>query len=198
MVYPISKYVFWPFIRLFVKDIRGLENLPRPPCILVCNHESYMDGFLLMMLIARHTNKKLFMFATNEKFLWFPWNILFNHYGAIRIDHSLEKGLATLSQRNYLAIFPEAGRTPTGKIQPVKHKGLGILALLSRAPIVPIGINTYDFWNKHHYFPTFKKTIKITIGKPRMFKAKLTDKNAWNIVKTVMNEVNALARISHT
>ena len=78
MVYPISKIILWPLLRLFIKRIEGIENLPRKQFILVANHSSYLDGGLLMMLVAWHRNIKLCYFATNEKFLGWFWDKMFD------------------------------------------------------------------------------------------------------------------------
>ena len=193
MVYPISKLILWPILQLFIKKIDGIENLPRRPFILVANHASYIDGVILMMLVAWHRNRQLCYFATNEYFLGPFWNALFNHFGAIRVNGSLERGLKALKQGKCMSLFPEGTRTYTGKIGKVTHKGLGVLALLSRAPVVPANLSTYYFWNRLSRFPNFKKNIKVAIGKPMSFKGKVTKPTAMKVVNTVMKEVAQLA-----
>ena len=197
MVYPITKIILWPVIRLFIKKIEGLENLPNRPFILVANHESYIDGVILLMAVAWHKNKQLCYFATNEKFLGPFWNTIFNHFGAIRINGSMEKGLRALKSGRCMGIFPEGGRTYTHTLQQVKHTGLGVLALMSKAPVVPAAIHSYHFWNRHQTLPNFKRNIVVTIGKPMTFKAKPTPANVKKTIKTVWKEVKRLARISH-
>ena len=197
MVYPISKVVLWPILNLFIKKIEGIQNLPDKPFILVSNHESYIDGIILMIAVAWHKNKQLCYFATNEKFLGPFWNMLFEHFGAIRINGSLKKGLKALKQGKCMGISPEGQRTYNGKIQPVRHTGLGVLVLLSKRPVVPVGINSYNFWNRHQTLPNFKQNIVVTIGKPMQFKAKSTPKNVKKTINTIWKEVKSLARISH-
>jgi len=197
MVYAITKLVLWPFFRLFIRQIDGVENLPNKPFILVANHESYIDGAILMTLVAWYKNKQVCYFATNKTFLGTFWNMIFNHFGAIRVNGSLEKGLNALKQGKCMGIFPEGQRTYTCKIGKIEHKGLGVLAILSKAPVVPVGMFTYKFWNRFQKWPTFNKNIKITIGKPMAFKGKVTTKSAWKTVRTIMKEVAKLARISH-
>ncbi len=197
MVYPIAKTILWPLLNLFIKKIEGIENLPDKPFIMVSNHESYIDGIILMMAVAWHKNKQLCYFATNEKFLGPFWNMLFEHFGAIRINGSLKKGLKALKQGKCMGISPEGQRTYDDKIQPVRHTGLGVLVLLSKRPVVPVGINSYNFWNRHQTLPNFKQNIVVTIGKPIQFKAKATPKNVKKTINTIWKEVKSLARISH-
>jgi len=198
MVYSISKLVFWPVIAIFVRKIKGIENLPDRPFILVANHESFIDGVLLVMMIAWHKNKQLCYFATNEKFTGIFWDLLFKHYGAIRVNGSLKKGVDALSQGSCMGISPEGERTYTGKMQAIKNTGLGVLALQSKVPVVPVGLSTFNFWNRHHTFPSFKRNIVVTIGKPMTFKGKVTKPQVRKVINKVWKEVRKLARISHS
>ena len=196
MVYAISKLVFWPVLSLFIRKIEGLENLPKKPFIMVANHSSYIDGVIMIFLVAWHRNLQLCAFATNQKFLGPFWNALFNHFGAIRVNGGMEKAIKALKQGKCIGLFPEGQRTYTGGVQKVTHTGLGVLALLSKAPVVPVGLNTYKFWNRKQLLPNLKTNIKIIIGKPMKFKGKISQ--AKKVVKTAMKEVSRLARISNT
>jgi len=198
MVYAISKHIFWPLISLFIKRIEGIENIPKPPFIIASNHQSYIDAIILLFLCAHYKNVKLYTFATNKKFTGPIWNSLFEHFGAIRIGGATAKGLEKIKQGQALAIFPEGERTCTGEVKTPTHYGLGVLALNSKAPVVPVGIWTYNFWNRYSLFLNFKKNIRITIGKPMTFKLTRKKSNYKKATLDVMKEVKRLARISHT
>ncbi len=197
MVYPITKIILWPVLSLFIKKINGIENLPNKSFILVANHESYIDGAILLMAVAWHKNKQLCYFATNEKFLGPFWNTIFNHFGAIRVNGSMEKGVRAIKSGKCIGLFPEGGRTYTHELQQIKHTGLGVLALISKAPVVPAAVHSYSFWNRHQTLPSFKRNIIVNIGRPMTFKAKPTPANVKKTIKTTWNEVKRLARISH-
>lgn len=192
MVYFISKLIIYPFFRLFVKDIKGVDNLPSDGFIMAANHSSYIDSALLILFIAWHKNKKIYTFATNTTFTGVFWSIIFNHFGAIRIGNSLQKGLKKLKQGQPLLIFPEGSRTRTGQ-HAAQHKGVGVLALLSKKPVVPVYLNTFTWWNRYRTFPTFKRTIRIAIGKPAVYKTRPTASNYQKITAHIMSEVNKLA-----
>jgi 1-acyl-sn-glycerol-3-phosphate acyltransferase len=198
MVYSFSKLVFWPLLSLFIKKIDGIENLPKKPFIIAANHSSYIDGVILIFLLAWHRNMQLCTFATNEKFLGSFWNMVFNHFGAIRINGSIEKARTALKQGRCIGVFPEGQRTFTGDVQKVTHTGLGVLALLNKVPVVPVGLNTWHFWNRYRAMPNFRKDIVITIGKPMTFKQKPTKQNFGKVTQMVMKEVKRIARISHS
>lgn len=197
MVYPIMKYIAWPIFSLFIKKIEGLENLPDKPCIMVSNHQSYLDGPLLFMMVAWHKNRKVYTFATNDRFLGPFWNMLFEHYGAIRVNGSIKKAMKKIRQKKQLLLFPEGQRAHTEKMQKIEHKGMGVLALNTKVPVVPIGINTYHFWNRNQLFPSFKRNIGIVIGKPIKFKEKAAESNYLKVTKKAMKEVKKLARRAH-
>ncbi len=192
MVYFISKHIIYPFLRLFVKDIKGIDNLPAGGFIMAANHSSYIDGVLLLFLMAQHKNKKVYTFATNTTFTGIFWSIMFNHFGAIRIGNSLQKGLKKLKQGQSLLIFPEGSRTRTGQ-HAAQHKGVGVLALLSKKPVVPVYLNTFSWWNRYRTFPKLTRSIRIVIGKPLTYKLRPTEANYKKITANVMHEVNKLA-----
>ena len=197
-MYSLVKRIVWPVLKLFIKQISGLENLPNRSCVLVANHSSYIDGALLILLIAQHKNKQLCALATNKKFTGFFWNLLFFYFGAIRVNGSVKKAIIALKKGKWLLLFPEGGRTPSGKLTPVKHTGMGVISTLTQAPVVPIGLNTFHFWNKNQLVPNFKKNISIVIGKPMYFKGRLTKEKINQVKKAVWNEVKHCARMANS
>ena len=199
MVYPITKWIFGLVFKLFIKRIDGLENLPNKPFILVSNHESYIDGLLCTWLIAWYKNKRLSCVITHEIFTGGFWDAVFSHYGGVRVNGSVEKLVKSYKKGNCIGIFPEGERAHNHKIKSkITHTGIGALALLTKAPVVPVGISTYNFWNRYSKLPTFKRNIIVTIGKPMKFKGKPTKQNIRKTMDSLWKEVKKLARISHT
>lgn len=192
MVFPISKLLLWPLFRIFIKEIKGLNNLPKGKFILASNHGSLVDGPILIFLVAKKCNKKLRLLSIKTSFKGLIWNCLFNHFGAIRVNGSIDKALKAIKQGDCIGVLPEGTRSYTGKIGKVTHYGLGVLALKTKLPVVPVAMKTYDFWSRLHKFPSFKKNIKINIGKPLYFKKKLTKANAKFVVKKTMSEIKRL------
>lgn len=197
MVYAISKRIIWPVLRLFITKITGVNNLPDKPFILAANHSSYIDGVILIMLTAWHKNRQLCVFATNQKFTSYFWDKLFKHFGAIRVNGSLDKGIRAVNNGKSMGIFPEGGRTYDGTMQKITNTGLGVLALKTNAPVVPVHLTTWHWWNRYQEIPTFKRNIRIAIGKPKTFKGKPTKQNINKVTNYFTTEVKHLARTSH-
>ena len=190
----------WWFFSRFVKKIDGLENLPAAPAIIVANHESDVDGPLLYFLLTKFKNQQVFPIVTDERVAnWFG-DLLVRHFGGARVHSgAVAKAHEALEQGKYVLIFPEGQRTFDGKLQKVSYTGIGVLAVLSKAPVVPVHITSYQFWSRHMARPSWKNKMKITIGIPRVFHGKVkkgwVDKrDAKNVVARVMQDVKLLGK----
>src|SRR3989344_1728004 len=198
MVYPISKRIAWFVFSLFTKRLEGLENLPPPPAILVANHESDFDGLLLYFLVTKHTNQKVFPIVTDERATnWFgDW--LVHYFGGARVHSgAVAKCVDALKEGKYVLIFPEGQRTWTGKIETCAATGTGVIAILSKVPVVPVKVKTYSFYSRYMRRPTWKKEIEISFGNPQTFKGKVkagrVDKSdAKKVIAKVMKSVSGL------
>ncbi|OYT32869.1 hypothetical protein DRJ22_02585 [Candidatus Woesearchaeota archaeon] len=192
MVLFVSKNLFWPLIRFFIKDLKGIDNLPDKRFILASSHSSFIDAPLLIFMVARYRNKRLRFLATKTSFTGIFWKFLFKHFGAIRVNGSVEKAVKALRKGDCVGIVPEGARSYSGRIGKATHSGLGVIALKTGLPVVPVALKTFDFWNRFHKLPSFKRNIKVNIGKPMYFKRKLTKKNARFVVSAVMKEIKRL------
>ncbi len=190
--FAISKWFIWPLLRIFIRKIDGIKNIPKGPCVVVCNHASLIDGVILTFLFAWH-KKRLRSILTKKHFNNWFWNLVLVKWGkAIRVNGSVHEAIKALKKGDYIVIFPEGKRTYTGKIGKVKHTGSGMLALLTKKSILPVAMNTFNWWNRHHKFPNFKRNIKIIIGKPKKYNLKSTKANAKKVTDAVMKEVKKL------
>lgn len=122
----------------------GLERFEhRRPYLIIANHESLLDAFICPAYIP-------LFFSTielAEHFDWPVWGAVIRKWGHIPIGRgvghdtlrSLQKARHCLEQGTSILIFPEGGRTVTGKMQPFK-KGAFHLAYNSQATILPLAI----------------------------------------------------------
>jgi 1-acyl-sn-glycerol-3-phosphate acyltransferase len=197
MVFSLLKIFVWPILWLFIRKVEGIDNLPKGRFIIAANHASFIDPVLILLLVAIKRNRRVRFLATKgAKFQTFLWKRWFNYAGAIRVNGSLDKAIKA-AKKDCIGIFPEGSRTYNGKVQPVKHSGLGVLALKTNLPVVPIGTNTFWFWNRSQKCPSFKRCINVCIGKPMKFKLKPTKRNTKKVVDNVMKEVKKLARAAN-
>ena len=189
------KWVIVPFMKLYVKETKGFENIPeKGPAIIIANHSSYIDGVLLRYFTGRMP-RGIQSKEWVEK-SWLRKFIFLNLVKQIPTDVSVARALEALIRNEALMLFPEGERSPDGKMQKCTHTGLGVLASSSGAPVIPIGISgTFEWWPRQNFLPKLYSFKKITMkaGKPMTFKGKPDKKNLLAFQKKAMQTVARLA-----
>jgi 1-acyl-sn-glycerol-3-phosphate acyltransferase len=168
---PALRVALHPFFRM---EYSGVENVPRTgPVLLVANHVAYADPFWIGLPIARPIH---FMTWSNvfhvsylrpllKYFLCFP----------IEQKKAVDKAAFRHSQQiirngEALMIFPEGGRTPTGRLEEFKP-GAFHIAVKTETPVVPVSLNgAYEAWPRHERFPRPGK-ITVHFHPPLVFSA---------------------------
>lgn len=188
----------YPLMRLFfVKQITGINNLPKKtPYILAANHASYIDGVLMFLTILWYKNKPVHILIYKEFFkTWFKRFFFLTLYKQMQANHSVDHAVQYLINNELVGIFPEGGRTKTGKIKKVTHSGLAVMALETGLPVVPVGIEgTYELWSRYQKWPKLKRLVTIRIGKPIKFNLKMNKKNYKTVTSKVMKSIAKLAK----
>lgn len=169
MVYPILKKTLFPLVRLFLKEIKGMENIPKNgPFIITSNHESYMDPFLIDSIIIPMLNKKIHFLVNKGRFWDFFGNTISKKYvGCVCVDQGKEKALEELSsllkKKEIVGIFTSL-RSLDGNLRRGKT-GVVRLALKAHVPILPIGIiGAFEIAPGNKLMPKLKRA-KLNIGK---------------------------------
>jgi 1-acyl-sn-glycerol-3-phosphate acyltransferase len=139
-------------------ETSGLEELDRVrPGVFMANHQSFMDGPLLFMLLPGRTRVIL-----KKSVLRLPVvGPAMRYVGFIPVDRKHTSGgrrsiawavRAMKMKGHSFLIFPEGTRSRTGKIQEFRRGGF-FLAIESGAPIVPITISgTFELMPKGQWF----------------------------------------------
>lgn len=195
MVYLVPRLTIVPIVKLYVKEVNGIENLPKKgAAIIAANHASYMDHMIIGAYIISHLNRKFHFLAKKEHFDNFFKKWWHDYIGAIPLDRekggdeALRWAISALKQGKLIVIHPEGTRTLTGKMQKAKT-GVARLALLSKAPVLPIGlIGTFEILPKGKYFPKFKRAT-MNIGKPMHFPEYYNKKINKRILREVTNKI---------
>ncbi len=126
-------------------EVAGLERIePGRPYVFMPNHESFLDGPLVMVLIpgvARVILKKSILkipiVGTAMLFVGF---VPVDRKGAEGGKKSIARAVRLMAKHGYsFLIFPEGTRSLDGRIGPFRRGGF-FLALASGAPIVPVTI----------------------------------------------------------
>lgn len=128
--------------------VKGLENIPKEPCVFVCNHQAIFDVFLLISNIEINTG-----FIAKKEIKKYP--LIGFWIGAIHsvfIDRenvregmkAINDGALNIKNGYSMIIFPEGTRSLESKMGEFK-RGSMKLAIKANAPIVPITIDgTYS------------------------------------------------------
>jgi 1-acyl-sn-glycerol-3-phosphate acyltransferase len=164
----------WSKIHLKVSGIKvsvsGLENITSPPYIIMCNHQSALDIYSLLVALPIQFK----WVAKRELFLipFFGWAMKRAGYISLDRKHPREalKAIDDAAKKirggiNIL-IFPEGTRSQDGTLLPFKQ-GVFSFALRARVPIVPVGIHgSSRLQPKGSFIPNQKGVIYIRVGKP--------------------------------
>jgi hypothetical protein len=147
----LMRFVMWVMMRVMYRlRAEGTENVPAEgAAILVCNHVSFVDGFILSAAIRRPVRFVMWYRIYRLPILhWF-----FRASGAIPIagrreDPALmEAAFATvkkaLSDGELVGIFPEGLITYNGEISPFKN---GIERMLEATPVPVIPMALKGLW----------------------------------------------------
>ena len=203
---PIGKYLVPPIIKLWIKNVSGLENIPREGAfILAPNHCSYMEHFMISSILVPYLNKKLHFIAKKEHFesiTQSTWHSLWKRYITyIPIDRekgerAIKAAVSYLKRGAIIVIYPEGTRSLTGKIQKGKT-GVARLALWAGVPVVPVGIKgTFEILPKGKNIPRLKKAA-LNFGKPMYFDSyynkPISKKILKEITTKIMEEMAALS-----
>lgn len=150
-------------------EIKGMENLPDAPVILLSKHQSAWETIFFCWLMPRPL---IFVFKKELLYIpFFGWGL--GMMRMIAIDRSkgrdamaqvIQTGRRRLDDGQWVIMFPEGTRTPVG--QQGKYKAGGaILAIGTKTPVVPIAMNSGDCWPRNAFI---KKPglITVSIGKP--------------------------------
>jgi 1-acyl-sn-glycerol-3-phosphate acyltransferase len=198
MAHLFLKWILYPAMRLFfVRQINGLENIPKnKPYILAFNHASYIDGSLIILTWLWHTDEMVHHIMMKPMFRNWLRKLVFKTWlDQVSVNGSIQEAIDYLMHGKIIGISPEGGRTYTGKIQKPTGTGLGVMALETQKPVIPVGIKgAFELWPRFNRFPKLKRIIQISIGKPMKFKGRTTRPRARRITQQVLNRIKQLVK----
>lgn len=136
-----------------------VEKLPRTMPFLLCpNHESFLDGPLLVSILPRRVVYKILIIGYSDY-----WKNAFSRFIAqvcqivpidadVNLIRAMQIGAIGLKRGHVMLIFPEGTRSIDGRISEFK-KGAAILAYELGVPIVPVGVRgTFEAWPREGGF----------------------------------------------
>src|ERR1051325_4961327 len=159
----LQPFVWW-LCRLWFKiEFYGVENIPpEGACLITPNHISYGDPIWLTIPIRR----RIYYMAWDKPFRIPVLGLIMRVFGAFPVSLDSVDAAAQRAAKDILrdgralVIFPEGGRTRTGKLMPFKM-GAFRFALTYGVPIVPVSIKGAEkIWPVGKAFP---RAGKLTI-----------------------------------
>jgi 1-acyl-sn-glycerol-3-phosphate acyltransferase len=161
--------LFWLKLTCNLKfEVRGRENIPNHPSIILCKHQSAWETIALQVVFPPQ------IWVLKRELLYIPiigwaWMAM----DTIPIDRSagreaLKKlvnyGKDRLAKGLWVVIFPEGTRIAPGA-RSKYHIGGAWLATHTQTTVVPVAHNAGLFWRKNA-FSKSPGTITMSIGKP--------------------------------
>ena len=153
------------FLLLLLTDchVSGVEHVPREgPLIVVSSHQSNVDPPLVGTLVRRRLR-----FVAKEELFHVPvFGLFVRWYDAIPLRRggsdrrALRQVLDTLANGGAIGMFPEGHRSRNCQLQP-GQPGTALIALRSRAPIVPVAIVGSRYAVRHLWR---RPRIEVRIG----------------------------------
>ena len=122
---------------------RGLEHIPAGPCIVVANHASFLDAYVLIAVLPRH-----FRYVAKRELLDNPWLARpLARMGTVFVERfDVQRGVEEAGQLTEavrsgrdLVFFPEGTFTRQPGLQPFRM-GAFLAAAQAGVPIVPVAI----------------------------------------------------------
>jgi cytidylate kinase len=140
--------------------------------ILAANHASSADPVLMTVFLTKLMGRPVNWLGKRE-LVEFPltgW--VFRRAGIHPVDReaadleAFRTAMRILEAGQVLAVFPEGTRSRDGALQPVRE-GVGMLALRSGAPVMPVAVIDSDLmWPKGHLLPRWGKRVTVRYGTP--------------------------------
>ncbi len=130
-------------------EIEGLEHLKDlPPGVLVSNHQSNLDIFIVGLLIPRRTvsvgKKSILYIPVFGQMYWLSGNILIDRGNKKQIKTIMDKVVKAITTKKTIVWFmPEGTRSKGRGVQKFK-KGAFTTALKSNSNVTPICFSTLD------------------------------------------------------
>lgn len=171
---------------LLIKEVKGLENIPKSNFILAANHQSHLDQIATAYVCVPRPFRMIGQTDRYKGAINIFLRILYFFAGVIplnRLDEEskkevIERAAKILKEGDILIIYPEGTRSRTGKIQKAKT-GVAKIFLKTKIPILPVAIKgTFELMPPGKSFPRIRRIVKINIGKPLYFKEELKKANS--------------------
>jgi 1-acyl-sn-glycerol-3-phosphate acyltransferase len=145
----------------------GRRNIPKAgPALMISNHLSYLDVFLLGILLPRPLN------YVARSTLFVPvLGPLIRSVGGFPIQRDglgasgMKETLRRLRNGGIVILFPEGTRSRDGELAEIKA-GIALLASRAKAPVIPAAVaGTFESWPRRRALP-IPHPLRVHFGPP--------------------------------
>jgi 1-acyl-sn-glycerol-3-phosphate acyltransferase len=184
----LARIVFFLVARI---HLQGLEHVPRDGAFIIAsNHLSWID----VPLIPAFLSRPVVYMAKDETFRGkLAWLVRFMGAFPVKRGEADRQALRAadeqLKEGTILVIFPEGTRSKTHTLA-APHAGLGMIALRSGVPIIPVAV-----WGSENVLKTFRPEVNVVYGEPMTFKPKgpkTTREDIDNVTQQVMQQIASM------
>ena len=187
----VLKFILSPMFKFYFKyKYSGKENIGEGAGIIVGNHQSYLDAFMLNNAFTYKEMENNYYIATALHFKSNFMKYLAGHGNIILVDanrnlkNTLQAAAKVLKSGKKLLIFPEGARTRDGKLQEFK-KTFAILAKELNVPIYPFVLKgAYEAFPYNKKFPK-RNNISVQF----LEKIEPQDKTVEELVEETKNSI---------
>jgi 1-acyl-sn-glycerol-3-phosphate acyltransferase len=149
-------------------SVRGLENLPTKPCVILSKHQSAWETIAFQVIFPPQT------WVLKRELLWIPvfgWALAASR--PIAIDRSVgvkaletvaKQGVDRIRDGRYVIVFPEGTRVRTGEHRRYNPGG-AMLAVKAGVPVVPVAHNAGEYWPRRRFLKR-PGVIQVVVGAP--------------------------------
>ncbi len=147
-------------------EIRGRENIPQYPVIVMAKHQSAWETIALPVLFSPMS------IVLKRELLWIPffgWGLgmispiaINRRAGKDALKQIVAQGKARMAQGFWVLIFPEGTRVAPGESG---RYGIGgaWLAVHTKTPVLPVALNAGEVWPKNSFLK-YPGVVTISVG----------------------------------
>jgi 1-acyl-sn-glycerol-3-phosphate acyltransferase len=155
------------FVSMFGFRASGRRNIPRSGgALLVCNHLSHLDVFLLGVPPCRPLN-----YVARSTLFFPPLGAFIRSVGGFPIQREgmgtagVKETLKRVRRGGIVVLFPEGTRSRDGELADLKS-GIAVLAQRAQVPVIPAAVaGTFEAWPRTWPFP-IPRPVRIHFGQP--------------------------------
>ena len=135
-------------------EVRGRENLPPGPAILVSKHQSAWDTGIFCLLVSDPA------YVLKKELIWLPfYGWLLKRVEMVAVDRSagasalksmIRQARRALDKKRHVIIFPEGTRGATGT-KGHYHPGVAALDRAFDQQVVPVALNSGLYWPRRSF-----------------------------------------------